>query len=262
MMSNDSFLAIAEVLARRVAASGTGFLTMRRDDLRATFGIGRISEGLAEQVFDALVQNGCLCYPHPFAQEPIVRVYSLNHPVGAAAHAVVFTGESTEAPLRRLAALHERAEAARAMRSADIPWIEAFDILLQLVLGRSPVGWEDVTDDRHGSTLARDLGLALELPVEILTENCVKRLAICVQTVRPRNCAFVPEDLAPPSMLENATVLVEYLRDRCAQMERTHQEVLRASAQLVLNGRPVPMKHVEVGLLGLRRIATNEGKQK
>ena len=78
----------ARVIALKVKAAGRGFLTIRRDELRDAFGIGRFTEGQSEATMEALGRLGVFVYPHLFVAGPTVRLYDQKHPIAGIAEAV------------------------------------------------------------------------------------------------------------------------------------------------------------------------------
>lgn len=260
-MPVSDFDAVARQLAAQVRASGVGFMTMRRDELRSAFEIGRLTTNLADQVVEALWEVQIVVHPPPVEPGHSIRLYELRHPVGQAAHAVIAPDESTDAPLRRLSELHARALAGTELRSDDIPWIEAFDLLLQVAIGREPEGWEELRDDRHGTMLARELAEALELPPSLVTASWFLRLASAVCAGRaPATRLTADTIVGSPDAVGEATAILQLLEERDAVLRATHQRALVAAARAVLGSSDVPTRHVEVGILKLRRrIEDNHG---
>src|SRR5713101_4810415 len=78
----------AVTVAARVRTTGRGFLTMRREDLREAFGIGKFTEGQATAVCEALGRQGLFVYPHPYASGATLRLYDQKHSVAAVAEAI------------------------------------------------------------------------------------------------------------------------------------------------------------------------------
>jgi hypothetical protein len=167
---------------------------------------------------------------------------------------VVAPDDTTEAPLCALAWLHERAKAGEELRSDDVSWLEALDILLQLTIGREPDGWEDLRDDRHGSMLAQELAQSLGLTPTIVGARWFMNLAAAVNSGRPRRrTARAAEMVGSPTGVSAAEDLARVLEQREAQLRETHGEALRAAARSVLQDSAIPDSRVELGALGLRR---------
>jgi hypothetical protein len=55
----------AKVLKHDVVEHG-GFLTLQRDSLRERFGIGRLTERIAQDLVETLDQFGMIMLPHPY----------------------------------------------------------------------------------------------------------------------------------------------------------------------------------------------------
>lgn len=253
-MPADDFAAVAARIAGQIRAGGRGFVTFKKDELREAFGIGRMSQGLAEQVVQALDDVQLLVHPHPSVAGSTLRVYSQKHPIGQAAHAIVSPDEVTEAPLTALARIHERAQAGRDLRSDDVPWLDAFDILLQLAVGREPAGWEDVRDDRHGSMLAAELAQALTIEPAVLSATWFINLAAAVTSRRPRRRTPQPGELVGSPDAVSAGEQLARVLARCeGHLRDTYREALRAAALTVVHGREIPDSPVELGVLHLRR---------
>ncbi len=181
-----SFESAAVAVAERVRTNKRGFLTMRREELRDAFGIGRFTEAQSDGVCEALARQHVLVHPHPRSGEPSLRLYDRKHSLGRVAESILIPGEMPETPLRDAAKLFAREHAGRDLRSDDVVWISAFDVLLQVVLGRPPEGWEDLNDDRHPSQLAREIGHALGLPAGVTDQTSTLRIAAAVCALRPR----------------------------------------------------------------------------
>ena len=254
-----TFEETAQQLAARIRAGGRGFLTLRREELRDLFGIGKFTDAQATRVVDALEEFGIQVFPPPSWNISTLRVYDARHPLGEIAHAVIDTETSTDAALRRAADSFARDKAGQELRSDDVPWTEAFHLFLLLVLGRDPEGWEDVRDDRHGSMLARDLAVALGLPPQDAAESWMVRVAASIVPLRPRTRRWRADDFANPrdvGML--ASDLLGALESRDRRMKEEHDRVIRAAGRLVLGGKDIPDVQVELGLLGMRRRREDE----
>lgn len=253
-MPAADFAAVARQLAAQLRASGQGFLTMRRDELRDAFQVGRISANLAEQIDEALASVGIMISPPPGERSHSLRLYEQAHLVGQVAHSVLDPDASTDAPLRKLAALERRARAGRDLRSDDVPWLEAFDLLLQVATGREPQGWEELRDDRHGSTLAAELAEALALSPKIVTAAWFLRLACAVCVGRPTKLVLTPDALVGnPEAVSNAEAFIALVERRERLLRETHVQSIHAAAQTVLGKSEVPVFQVELGVLNLRR---------
>jgi len=253
-MTTNDYDATAARIALQIKAAEAGFLTMRRDELRAAFGMGRITQGLSDQVAQALADHEVFIYPRPADGGYTVRVYDRGHPLGKAAIAVVSPDETTDAPLRVLGSIHRRAVAGLELRSDDVPWLEAFDILLQLATGREPSGWEELRDDRHGAVLAQEVAQALGLEPGMVQDRWLINVATAVTHRRPRSRPLNAGELAgSPSSLVAAEALAKLLEEREAELREAHERSLRAAAVLVLGRDDIPTHRVELGLLGLRR---------
>ncbi len=251
-----SFDRWAELWATRVRDGGHGFLTVRRDDLRESFGIGRFGKLQAEQVVDALATAGVLVYPHPADGAGLLRLYDKTdrvRPVARLVETIVRPESAPEGELRRAAELFERAAAGADRRSDHAPWIVAFDVFLQAVLGREPEGWEELRDDRHPVELAADLGNALGFADEVVRRGTTRQVAAAVQSLRPRPRVPRPQDFAEPDgALSLADDLVRLLSESQEQGRRLHGDALRAAARLLCDPGTVPERAVELGVLGLR----------
>jgi hypothetical protein len=248
-----SFENAAGALAERVRATKRGFLTLRREELREAFGIGRFTEQQSDSIVAAIVQLGLLVYPHPFVPSPTVRLYDRKHSVGQIAESVLVPGEMPDTPLRNAAQAFAREHAGRDLRSDDVVWISAFDLLLQVVLGRPPEGWEDLNDDRHPSQLARELGHALGLAAGVTDLTSTLRIAAAVCALRPRRRRWTVGELASPTAPAAATVaFLGHVRAAHLALQTEHEHLLREAALLLLGGETVPEVPVELGLLGLR----------
>jgi hypothetical protein len=253
-MPVDDFDAVAKQIAGQVRISGSGFLTMRREELRAAFQIGRFTTNLSDRVVEALEAIDIMVHPFPSENCYSLRLYELRHPIGQAAHAVIAPDESTDAPLRRLAELQARAHAGTELRSDDVPWIEAFDLLLQVSIGREPDGWEELRDDRHGSMLARELAQALGLSPNVAAASWFLRLAAAVCAGRPRAARLSPDAIvAGPDAVRDGAVVVQLLEERDAALRDSHHRTLEAAARAVLGAPDLPSRQVELGVLKLRR---------
>lgn len=246
----------ARTLAERIRKGNRGFLSLTREELRASFEIGRLTELQSDDIVLALEGCRMLTYPHPYAAESTIRVYDLDHAMGGVANAVLRPQSVTDGPLRRAAEALDRYRQDEDLRSEDVPWIEAFDLLLQIILGHGPHEWEDVRSGRHGRLLARELAEALGLAGDRVEEDWLIALASAVSTVRPVSRFRRATALSPDGGRENIERAEQILSHLQRYQERTaseHREILVAAARMVLGGKDLPQARVELGLLGLRR---------
>jgi hypothetical protein len=132
--------------------------------------------------------------------------------------------------------------AGKERRSVVVPWLSALDVFLQLVIGRSPEGWEDLDDDRELYQLVAALAASLELPAEIVHSTETRRMAGAAWACRPR----VPRwEGAPPAL---AAILAEAAR----KQKYIFDGMLRDAAKHLLGGADIPSRDVDLGRLGLR----------
>jgi hypothetical protein len=242
----------ATMMATRVRASGRGFLTLKREELREVFGIGRLSEGQADSVSSALERAGILVHPHPFINGISVRLYLIGNPLGAAVRAVVLTDELPDTALRHIANVLERDAAGRNLRSDDAPWLRVFDVFLQAVFGRESEQWEEMRDDRHPVTLAGDLAEALALPRSLVDDPSTFRVAAAVCAFRPRR-RWASDDFQSAHQVElAASVFAEHVESADRRRRDEHERLLASAARLLLRSETIPTHDVEVGCLGLR----------
>ena len=243
----------AATLASRVKASGRGFLTMRREELREAFEIGKLTEGQANSICEALGRHEVFIYPHPYGSGPTLRLYDQKHPLAALAEAVVNPDSIPEAPLRRASEVFARESAARNLRSDDAPWIGAFEIFLLVASGREPEGWEDLREDRHPSELARELAEALGFPQELATLPSTLHLAAAVCGFRPHRRHWQVQHLTTPPDSEAAVLpMIDALTAANRRLREEHDRLLRQAARLFRHSEEIPDSPVELGLLGLR----------
>jgi hypothetical protein len=244
----------ASDVARQIRAGGLGFLTMTKEELRTRFHIGRLTANLSNEVVEALGAVDLVCVPHPFEAGQNVRVYDRRHDLGAMASAVASPDSSTDYPLRKMAETIAREKAGRDLRSDDVPWLEALGMLLQLVLGREPDGWEDLRNDRHSLGLARELAASLNIDPNVVEHPALTRLASATCTFRPAGRRYRAEELALDSDgAVYASTVVQAIEANEKKMFEQRNALLRAAAKLVLRGAEPPNEQVEVGVLGLRR---------
>lgn len=250
-----SYELAAKQLAQEIRASGRGFLTVSKEQLKQRFEIGRLTVNLSAAIEEALEGADLIAAPPPNEAGLNLRVYDLKHPLGAAARSVTWPDNSTDAPLLEISDLVSRAHAGRALRSEDVPWLEGLQMLFQLSLGREPAGWEDVRDDRHSSELARSLAEELGLDAHLLESSTFLRLAAQVDCYRPPERPLQAADLVIEAELAfdpfNLLAAVQETQQRMAEQ---HKLLLTTVARSFLQGAEPPLKQVEVGLLGLRRM--------
>lgn len=243
----------AAAVAARLRATGRGFLTMRKDELREAFGVGRFTEGQSNAVCEALDRYGVTVFPPPFYSGMTLRLYQAEHPIRDVADAVLNPDNVPETALRRAADVFARERSGRDLRSDDAPWLRIFDLFLQLVVGRQPEGWEDLRDDRHPSQVARELAEALGFDRQVPDDESTVRLAAAVCAFRPRRRRWEPAALVPAGWDGAAALpLVAQLETTNRALHERHEQLLREAAQLLLHAKQVPDRPVEVGLLGLR----------
>jgi hypothetical protein len=232
----------AFALRREVDKHG-GFLTLQRDTLRERFGIGGFGKKNTEDLVDTLRSHAMLVSPHPYNMEgSSLRVYNVESEIGKIALAVLEPHSVSERALIDTVSLHERATAGQRRRSICVSWLSAFDLLLQLVIGRSPEGWEDLDDDREPFELVEALAESLELPVGIVHASDTVRLAGAVCACRPRGRRW---DGAPSE-------LGTTLADAAHKHKNIFESVIREAAKHLLGGDQIPPWEVDVGGLGLR----------
>lgn len=229
-------------LKREVREHG-GFLTMQKDSLRERFGIGRLAERVTEDLLDSLEKHGMIIYPHPYYMEGAsLRVYDTETEIGKIALAVSDPQTVPERALVDVIKLYARVNAGKDRRSDDVPWLLALDVLLQLVIGRPPDGWEDLADEREPYQLVAALAVSLGLPPEIIHAKQTIRIAGAVCACRPRGLWW---EGAPPAL---GAALGEAARDHKVIFDG----VLREAAKHLLGGADIPARDVEFGRLGLR----------
>jgi hypothetical protein len=248
-----TFEEAAVQVASRVRMGGRGFLTLRRDELREAFSIGKFTEGQATAVCEALGRQGVFVHPHPYSSGPTLRLYDQKHPVAALAEAITSPDSIPETPLRNAAEIFARETAGRALRSDDAPWLVVFDLFLQILIGREPEGWEDLRDDRHPSELARELAIALGLGAAVAERPSTMHVASAVCAFRSRRRQWLAQDFIGPEDTEAAVLpLIDSIVAANRRLRDDHDKLLRQVARLLLHAEEVPGRSVEVGLLGLR----------
>ena len=240
-------------LATRVRATGRGFLTMRREEVREAFDIGRLTEGQSNAVCEALGRQGVYVFPHPFESGPSLRLYQQDHPVARIAEAVTRPDMIPETALRHAAEVFARENAGRDLRSDDAPWLPVFDMFLQLVLGREPEGWEEMRDDRPRSELAAEVGTALGFLPGVSSAPSTLRRAAAICAFRPRTRYWTAPELTGPSDNSAAVLpLLDSLHAANRHLAEEHDRLLRQAARLFLQSEEIPMRSVELGRIGLR----------
>lgn len=244
----------AREIAARIRKTGRGFITMTRDELRSAFEIQKFTENQAEAVRGALGEQELFAYPHPYHATRSLRIYDTNHRLGAIAVAIIAVDHAVDTPLRSAADSFAREESGKDLRSDDVPWIDAFWMLLQLVTGREPSGWMDLKDDRHSSMLARELAESLGLPEGVTDTPWMLGIATAVCSVRLRSAPWNAADFVDEGTdADEGAGLAHALtnRDRVAREE--HKNVVAAAARLVLAGAKTPTTRIELGRLGMWR---------
>jgi hypothetical protein len=227
-------------LKRDVLAHG-GFLTIRKDTLRERFEIGRLTEGIAQDLLKTFNESGLIVFPNPYESGPF-RVYEVQSEIGKVALAVLNPESFPETALVDVVNLHDRATAAKHRRSVNVPWLLALDVFLQVVLARQPEGWEDL-DDREPFQLGEALAERLELPREMFHATETKRVAGAVWACRPR---VSPWESVPPSL---ASILAEAAR----KQKFIFDGMLRDAAKHLLGRAEIPSCNVDLGCIGLRK---------
>ncbi len=235
---------------RRDVCQHGGFLTIQRDALRERFNIGRLTQGISNDLVDKLSEHRMVVIPHPYsaqgntpsAQGNTLRVYDLDSEIGKIARAVAEPQTVSEKALLDTLELHTRANAGKDRRSDDVPWLTALDVFLQLFIGRPPEGWEDLDDQREPHQLVAALAEGLGLPAEIVNARATAAIAGAVCAYRPRR--FRLEAASPDlnSALEEAGRRQQEIFDR----------LLREAAKHLLGRSEIPSHNVELGRLGLR----------
>jgi hypothetical protein len=249
----STFDEAARSIAHRVRASGQGFLSVRRDELRELFGIGRLTAGQSGALTEALHQQAIYIHPNPVDSYATLRLYDRNHPIAAIAEAVIETDSVPETALREAAEMIARESAGRDLRSDDVPWLTAFSLFLRLVLGRDHDDWEELHDERHRSELARTVASALGLAPQFADHPSTARLAGAVNAFEPKPRRWVAADfLGPTDAPAAAAGLVDQLLRAKERLEAEHEQLLRSAARILLQSDEIPTRHVELGLLGLR----------
>lgn len=242
METTTNWNEVAAALKREVSEHD-GFLTIQRDTLRQRFGIGRLTQGISNDLTATLDQYGMFVIPHPYyAEGNTLRVYDMESEIGKIAWAVVAPDRASERPLVDAVNLYNRANAGKDRRSDDVPWLTALDIFLQLVIGRPPEGWEDLHDDRAPYQLVGALAASLGLSEDVVASRETVGIAGAVCACRPHRLRW---DAAPPAL---GTALAEAAQEQKQIFDR----ILHQAAVHLLGGGEVPPRNVELGRLGLR----------
>jgi hypothetical protein len=244
----------ASALAHRLRIEGSGFLTLSKTELKNGFQIGVLTPNHAARIAEALESVEVFVWPHPSDTGQSLRIYDLRHALGKAARAIACPDGVTDAPITGVSATIAREVAARDLRLADVPWLEAFGMLLELVLGREPDDWEDLKNDRHPVGLARELARALRIDVELLDHPVVLRLAGAASMFRPPDRLYREEELATDDgFAAHAGDVMKAIQSSKEGVTEHRNALLHAMAKLVLRGGEPPKVQVEIGALGLRR---------
>lgn len=245
----------AQKIAARIRASNKGYLTVRRDELREQFGIGRLTENLSRQIEAALDHAALFILPSPAdTYDNVLRIYEKGA-FGDLVISIFDPSNSTEAPLARYAEQMQRAKRGADLRSDDAPWLTIFDVFLQVVMGREPEGWEELNDERHPNELAQQLATALDLPRTTVQRQATLRLAAAVCAVRPRRRSTLLADqlaMIPEADDSHVRQFLDAKDSAERRMREEHERLLTLAAKLLLGTNEVPTRSVEVGVLGLR----------
>jgi hypothetical protein len=248
-----NFSTAAAELADSVRANGEGFMTMSKEEFRNHFDIAKLTYNQADEIQAALENIEVIALPHPYNIASTVRIFDLRHQLGAIALAIVDPENLTAGPLREAARVLSLRQAALEMRSEDVPWVESLGVLLELILGREPEGWEDVRNDRHSIGLAEDLARAMGIDPELLDRRWMLRLASSACPFRTHTIAFRAADIEEAGdQYEHVAEFEEAVRLFQAQIHEARAQLLEAAARMLLRGAQPPATRVELGLLGLR----------
>lgn len=228
-------------LKRNVCEHG-GFLTMQKDTVRKHFGIGRMTQGISEDLTSVLYRHGMYVIPQAYYAQGTLRVYDVDSEIGKIAWAVADPQGASERPLVDAVNLHERANATKDGHSDDVPWLTALDVFLQLLIGRPPEGWEDLLDNREPYQLVAALADAIGLPAGVADARETVGIAGAVCACRPHGVRWQG---APPA-------LGAALEEAAQEQKEIFDRVLREAAKHLLSGAEIPINNVELGRLGLR----------
>jgi hypothetical protein len=240
----------AAVALKRDVEKHGGFLTLQKEALRERFGIGRLAEKITEELVDTLDSHGMLVFPHPYNREgSSLRVYDVQSEIGKIALAVLDPHSVPETALVDAWSMNERATAGKQRRSVCVPWLSALEVFLQLVIGRTPEGWEHLDDSREPYQLVEALAASLKLPAEIVHATETIRLAGAVCACRPRGRRWESAPAKLGATLDEAAWKQKDIFDR----------VVRAAAEHMLGGAEIPSSDVDLGGLGLRYRRETQG---
>jgi hypothetical protein len=248
-----SYELAAKELAARLRNTKASFLTMRRDELRDAFGIGRLTEGLSTAVCEALQHEGLQVFPKPVDAKTSLRVYDTRHVLGQLIGPITDPDQIPDTALRTASEVFEREAAGRDLRSDDAPWLVAFDIYLQLAIGRELEEWEHVKLDHHPLELKRELGAKLGIAEDVDEDPATVRLAAAVCQNRPLRRRWFPRELIRRGDVEESLYPMTDLLAAAYRAKRdAHDRLLNMAAKYVLSSEHVPHQRIELGLLGLR----------
>jgi len=231
----------AAVKMRREVQSKGGFLSMQKEELRDRFGIGRLTENNVGQLDEILEGHQMFVFPSPYYCQSF-RIYDRDSQIGRIAEAIADSEGVPETALKDAVELFRRANMGKDRRSDDVPWLQALDVFLQLVIGRPPEGWEDLDDDREPIQLVKCLAESLGLPAGVDDAKTTRGVAGAVCACRPHRLRWEGADPG--------------FSDALAEAGRKQKEifdgVLREAAKVLLEGSEIPSRDVELGRLGLR----------
>ncbi len=238
----------AKRLKQDVCAHG-GFLTMQREKLRERFGLFKLAKNNTKDLLAILDKHRMIVLPHPYRViTTLLRVYDVESEIGKIAQAIAYPQEVPETALVDAARLYERAAAGKRWLSVRVPWLLAFDVYLQLVIGRPPAHWELLDDDCEHYQIVASLAASLKLRNDIDEKEAV-RIAGAVWECRPRVRTW--ED-APQSLL---AILAEAAR----KQKYIFDGMLRDAAKHLLGAVEIPSHDVDLGCLGFRYRCETQG---
>jgi hypothetical protein len=239
----------AAVDLKREVGKHRGFLTMQKDKFKKQFDIGHLTEGIAQDLLAMLDNHGMIVLPHPYyLQGTLLRVYDVASEIGKIARAITYPQEVPETALVDAVCLYERAAAGKRQRSVCVPWLSAFDVFLQLVIGRPPDDWEVLDDDLESYQLVAALAASLKLRNDIGKAETV-RIAGAVWACRPRVRQWEGAQQALAAILAEAARKQKFIFDG----------MLRDAAKHLLGGAEIPSCDVDLGKLGLRYRCETQG---
>ena len=231
----------AAVKMRREVQSQDGFLSMQKEELRERFGIGRLTANLVDQLVETLAAQEMFVVPNPYDFQSF-RIYDRDSQIGRIAEAIADPEGMPETALKEAVELFRRANKGKDRRSDDVPWLQALDVFLQLVIGRPPEGWEDLDDEREPVQLVKCLCESLGLPAGADEAKTTRGIAGAVCACRPHRLRWEGADPG--------------FSDALAEAGRKQKEifdgVLREAAKVLLDETEIPSRDVELGRLGLR----------